>query len=37
MLSGETAVGRFPYESVRMMNEIIKFTEKAMPSIIKEQ
>jgi pyruvate kinase len=37
MLSGETAIGRFPYESVRMMNEIIKFTEKAMPSIIKEQ
>ena len=29
MLSGETAVGRFPYESVQMMNEIIKFTEKA--------
>ncbi|MBN1509478.1 MAG: pyruvate kinase [Sedimentisphaerales bacterium] len=30
MLSGETAVGRFPYESVRMMNDIIKFTEKAV-------
>jgi len=29
MLSGETAAGRFPCESVRMMNEIIKFTEKA--------
>jgi pyruvate kinase len=29
MLSGETAVGRFPDQSVRMMNEIIKFTEKA--------
>ncbi len=28
MLSGETAVGQFPYESVRMMNEIIKYTEK---------
>ena len=30
MLSAETAVGRFPYQSVAMMNEIIKFTEKAM-------
>ena len=28
MLSGETAVGLYPYESVWMMNEIIKFTEK---------
>jgi len=33
MLSGETAIGRFPYESVRMMNEIIKFTEKALPAL----
>jgi len=33
MLSGETAVGQFPYESVLMMNEIIKFTEKAMPNL----
>ncbi len=33
MLSAETAVGRFPYESVAMMNEIIKFTEKAIPSL----
>jgi pyruvate kinase len=31
MLSGETAVGRFPYEAVLMMNNIIKFTEKAIP------
>jgi pyruvate kinase len=31
MLSAETAVGRFPCESVRMMNDIIKFTEKARP------
>lgn len=31
MLSAETAVGRYPYECVRMMNEIIKFTEKAIP------
>jgi pyruvate kinase len=29
MLSGETAAGKYPYESVLMMNEIIKFTEKA--------
>ena len=33
MLSAETAVGRFPYESVLMMNEIIKFTEKAIPGL----
>ena len=33
MLSGETAVGRFPHESVLMMNEIIKFTEKSMPAL----
>jgi len=32
MLSGETAVGRFPHESVLMMNEIIKFTEKSIPA-----
>ncbi|MCH8119588.1 MAG: pyruvate kinase [Planctomycetes bacterium] len=30
MLSAETAVGRFPYQSVLMMNEIIKFTEKSV-------
>jgi pyruvate kinase len=29
MLSAETAVGRYPTESVAMMNEIIKFTEKS--------
>ncbi len=33
MLSAETAVGKYPYESVLMMNEIIKFTEKASPSL----
>jgi len=33
MLSAETAVGRYPYECVRMMNEIIKFTEKAIPGL----
>ena len=33
MLSAETAVGRYPYESVLMMNEIIKFTEKAIPGL----
>lgn len=27
MLSAETAVGKFPIESVKMMNDIIKFTE----------
>jgi len=30
MLSAETAVGEFPSECVQMMNDIIKFTEKAM-------
>ena len=29
MLSGETAAGKFPCESVAMMNEIIKFTEQS--------
>jgi len=33
MLSGETAAGQFPSESVAMMNEIIKFTEKSMASL----
>ncbi|MBN2182017.1 MAG: pyruvate kinase [Sedimentisphaerales bacterium] len=33
MLSAETAVGRYPSESVRMMNEIIKFTEKSLPQL----
>ncbi|TKJ34804.1 MAG: pyruvate kinase [Planctomycetes bacterium B3_Pla] len=33
MLSAETAVGLFPYQSVLMMNEIIKFTEKSMPEL----
>ena len=27
MLSGETSVGKYPAETVRMMNEIIKYTE----------
>ena len=31
MLSEETAAGKYPYESVRMMNEIIKFTEQNRP------
>ncbi|UCD56966.1 MAG: pyruvate kinase, partial [Candidatus Hydrogenedentota bacterium] len=30
MLSGETAIGRFPHQSVLMMNEIIKFTERSV-------
>jgi len=33
MLSAETAAGKFPSESVAMMNEIIKFTEKARASL----
>ncbi|MHC4498993.1 MAG: pyruvate kinase [Planctomycetota bacterium] len=33
MLSAETAVGKYPYESVRMMNDIIKFTEKAIQGL----
>ncbi|MHC4495669.1 MAG: pyruvate kinase [Planctomycetota bacterium] len=33
MLSAETAVGLFPYQSVMMMNEIIKFTEKSIPEL----
>ncbi len=28
MLSAETAIGKYPVESVIMMNNIIKFTEK---------
>jgi pyruvate kinase len=31
MLSAETAVGKYPSESVGMMNEIIKFTEQNKP------
>lgn len=30
MLSAETAVGKYPVEAVRMMNEIIKFTEQSV-------
>jgi pyruvate kinase len=33
MLSAETAVGRFPYQSVLTMNDIIKFTEKSMSEL----
>jgi pyruvate kinase len=33
MLSAETAAGKYPYESVRMMNEIITFTEKSLPEL----
>ena len=31
MLSAETAAGRHPVESVKMMNQIIAFTEKSFP------
>jgi pyruvate kinase len=31
MLSGETAVGRYPVETVKMMNSIIKYTERSFP------
>ena len=30
MLSGETAIGRYPALAVKMMNDIIKFTESAL-------
>jgi pyruvate kinase len=33
MLSAETAIGRYPCEAVRMMNDIIKFTEKCLPKL----
>ncbi len=33
MLSAETAVGRYPSQSILMMNEIIKFTEKSLPEL----
>ena len=33
MLSAESAVGKYPVESVRMMNEIIKFTEQSIPEL----
>jgi len=31
MLSGETATGLYPVDTVRMMNEIIKYTETNSP------
>ncbi|MBN1824335.1 MAG: pyruvate kinase [Endomicrobiales bacterium] len=31
MLSGETAVGKYPQKTVRMMNQILKFTESRRP------
>jgi pyruvate kinase len=32
MLSAETAVGKFPAEAVRMMNQIVKYTEAHIPA-----
>jgi pyruvate kinase len=34
MLSAETAAGLYPAESVAMMNDIIKFTEKSRPTLL---
>lgn len=33
MLSAETAAGKYPVEAARMMNQIIKFTEEALPRL----
>ena len=30
MLSAETAIGKYPVKAVRLMNQMIKFTEKAV-------
>lgn len=37
MLSAETAVGRYPSETVKMMNQIIKFTEQSFVDRNKKQ
>jgi len=34
MLSEETAMGAHPVETVRMMNEIVKYTEKMRRSVL---
>ena len=34
MLSAETAVGKYPVEAVRMMNQIIKFTEAHIKDVL---
>jgi len=36
MLSGETAVGKYPAKTVEMMNQIIKFTERSSKTTTKE-
>jgi len=36
MLSAETAAGQYPVQAVTMMNEIIRFTERADPSLLKK-
>jgi pyruvate kinase len=37
MLSGETAVGKHPVETVRMMNQILKYTEAHLPRYDKKR
>ena len=32
MLSAETAAGKYPAEAVRMMNQIVKYTEANRPA-----
>jgi pyruvate kinase len=34
MLSGETASGRYPVDSLKMMNRIIEYTEKGYPAVL---
>ncbi|WP_348246168.1 pyruvate kinase, partial [Salmonella enterica] len=34
MLSGETAIGKFPVRAVEMMNSIARVTESAIPTLM---